>query len=402
MKQLLVAKDVNYAASKSSATTETATNPDLLADGAIGIYGIDENAGNSNAGKLVLITLSTDAAGKVQDSAFDGKWIVVAQGTADGSIVSNPINVADLVSVNGKGYAAAVRQVVHIGYNGTSGSLNLEAFVSGDYGTVGGVDVTLSTQQFPKQNFTTGPIYSDSTTYDVLASVIVKNLRNADRIFNMGIVSNGTQTNLTNTAAVTNGSKVVTSTAHALTLGALVRISGQLYKVVEVTSTSVFVIDRPYHGATNAALAVANIGGLASITEYGFVLTATKDGLYFEASIEGIFRRATVTNTTPAFPGTGSDKQTIALEKNRIAYSGYHDKLDTRVKTPPIYAQLGTNYNLFFLRAFNRIKNRAEMGVMNSAEIEVAVAFVTAGANSNMTSFQAILTTLYPNTTYVA
>lgn len=398
MKQLLVAKDVNYAASKTSATTETATNPDLLADGAIGIYGIDDTAGNSNANKLVLITVNTNAAGKVADSDYKGSHIVIAVGTPTGAIVSNAIQKASIESIVGKVYAAAVRQVSHVGFNGTSGSLNLSAFLNGDEGTIGVTSVTLTTQQFPKQNYTTGRIYSNSSVIDVLTSVIVKNQNDDLRIMDLDLLSNGTAANLTNTASVINGSKAVASTAHGLAENDLVRINGNLYKVASVTDANNFVLNRAYQGATNAALANTLISKMTVVTEYGFSLTSTKDGEYFEVSASGIFTQANISYTTPASPGTGAGKQVVALEKNRQAYAGYHDKIDARVKTPPVYALESVNYNLYFVKATNKVANRAEMGVVNAVPLEVGIAFVTGGSNSNQSSFQTIATVLYPAT----
>ena len=52
MKRILVFDDVNYAASKTSATQETAASPEQLAAGAVGVYFEDP----SNEGEMVLVT----------------------------------------------------------------------------------------------------------------------------------------------------------------------------------------------------------------------------------------------------------------------------------------------------------------------------------------------------------
>lgn len=60
MRQIFLFKDVNYGSSKTSATLNTATTPSDLADGAIGIYGIDPIL---NAGNLSLITDAASSGG---------------------------------------------------------------------------------------------------------------------------------------------------------------------------------------------------------------------------------------------------------------------------------------------------------------------------------------------------
>lgn len=395
MKQILIGKAVNYAASKTSATAESATNPDLLAEGAIGIYGIDNTAGNDNAGKLVLITLATNAAGKVADSDYKGDMIYLAQGTREGSFLSNGIQVGGIKSIVGKVYAAAVLQVSYVGFNGTSGSLNLDQFLDRDEGTIGITSTTLDSQQFPKDNYSTNRIYANSDVYDVLVSVLAKNRADQQRIVSVGLVSNGTATNFTAVAGVVNDSPIVTSATHGRAVGDLVKLDGEVYKVVAVPSAGVFEIDRPFHGAT-ASLAVTAAQSLADVTEYGFKITALEAGEYFEPSADGIFQRANLSTPVPAQPGTGAGPQVVALEKNRQAYAGFHDKIDARVKSPYTFADPTLNYNLYNIVASNGVKNRAMMGYMNAVDLNVMAAFVNGGAGTNQSSTAAILTQLFP------
>lgn len=398
MKQLLVGKDLNYGSSKASATKNTATNPDFLANGAIGIYGIASNAANDNSGKLALIS-DAAAAGVILDEAYSGPSIWIAQGTPTGAIVSNKINVADIRGIVGKPYSAPVLQVSYVGFNPVTntGSLNLLPFLDRAEGILGVTDVTLNSQQFPKENFSTSRIFADSNVFDVLASVLQKNReRNpASRVI-VGLVSNGTPTNFANTASVVNGSRAVTSTAHGRSVGDLIRVSGEVYKVAEVVDANTFILDRPYHGETNPALAVTAIQSLASVTEYGFKLTATRPGQYFETSADGIFDRATQSPGVGASTGSGSGPQVVALEKNRQAYAGNHDKIDARMKQPPVYADETLNYTLHFINAVNKEKNRAEMGILNAVDIEVAIAFPETMANSGRTIFEQVLVELFP------
>lgn len=397
MKHLLVAKDVNYAASKTSATTETALSPETLANGAIGIYGIDDTAANDNAGRLTLITVNTTAAGKIADSAYKGKSLYLAVGTADGCFISNPVQVDNISSVRGKAYVAPVKQVSYIGYDSTtsSGSLSLDQFLDKDEGSIGIVVTNLTTQQFPNQTFSTGRIYANSTPIEILNGVAARAKANQNSVITVGIVSNGAQTDLDNTASVTNDSVVVNSTAHGLSVGDIINVSGETYSVALVPTVNQFHLDRPYHGATDAALAVTEIGELADVTEYGFKLTAKNIGDYFETSANGIFERATHSTPTPTQLGSGSGPQIVAMEKNRSAYLGYHDRLDTRVKAPVIQTDVSLNYDLYFIVANNEVKNRAMMGYKNNVELNIALAFPTGGSNSNQSSFEGIIPVLH-------
>jgi hypothetical protein len=397
MKQLLIGKDVNYGASKSVATAQAATSPELLADGAIGIFGIDDTAANGNDGKLALITLATDNAGRIGVANFKGKQIVIAQGTSDGVFLSNYINIEDIDYARGREYAAPVMQVSYIGFDGTSGSLTLDSFLDRDEGSIGVTVTTLSTQQFPKQNWSTGRIYANSSVYDVVGSVAQKAYNDQNAVVTVGVVSNGTRTALPAAATGTQGSQEVTSTGHGLVVGDLVRLDGETYKVIQVNGANAFVVDRGYHGASGT-IPAGTSGKLANAEEFGFKLTAKEVGTYFETGVQGIFERANQTTPVGADLGSGSGPQVVALEKNRLAYAGWHDRLDTRVKFPVLHANAGTNYDLFFIQAFNSVENRAEMGQFNAVKLNVGVALPNDMAGSNKSSFQTILTGLYPAT----
>lgn len=141
-KSISIKFDVNYAASKSSATQNTALNPADLAAGAIGVYGI-HTAGSTNLNKLVLITDGgSEVAGAVPAASFVGSEVYIAIGKASGpSEVSQPIGVGlgvagGLRTARGAKYVAPVRGEIRIGFNGTSGSLNLPTVVRGQDFTV--------------------------------------------------------------------------------------------------------------------------------------------------------------------------------------------------------------------------------------------------------------------------
>jgi hypothetical protein len=123
-RKVFVLKDLNYAASKTSTTVNTALNPADLRDGAVGIYGV-HRTGATNLNKLVLITDGgAEAAGVVPMASFVGDQIVVAMGVASGNPqLSNYIDKpTGLKAFAAAKYVAPVLGAFRIGYNGTAGS----------------------------------------------------------------------------------------------------------------------------------------------------------------------------------------------------------------------------------------------------------------------------------------
>ena len=83
MNKILVFKDVNYGASKTSATKNTALTPDQLADGALGIYGIDPTL---SAGQLSLIVDGSTVANNIAVASYKGGKLYFYQGTSTGCV----------------------------------------------------------------------------------------------------------------------------------------------------------------------------------------------------------------------------------------------------------------------------------------------------------------------------
>ena len=97
MRKVIVFKDLAYAASKASATKNTAKLAIDLAIGAVGIYGIPNTSAN-NKEKMTLVTNGgADAAGLIPDADFDGIGVHVAIGTALGTFTSGEIDIEGVV-----------------------------------------------------------------------------------------------------------------------------------------------------------------------------------------------------------------------------------------------------------------------------------------------------------------
>lgn len=129
MRELLVVKTTPvYGASKTSATVNTATSPEMLAEGAIGIYYIKKSTG----APTLLLSTATDLSTAISDTDLPAAKIkfMYAIGTALSCEITAEIPSEDILALIGKEFAAGVKQSWYIGYNGTSGSFNLPATVN--------------------------------------------------------------------------------------------------------------------------------------------------------------------------------------------------------------------------------------------------------------------------------
>jgi hypothetical protein len=150
------------------------------------------------------------------------------------------------------------------------------------------------------------------------------------------MVTNGTFTALTNNATVVKDVTTVTSTAHGLSVGSLVRIGGTgatnpVYRVVTVPTANTFTIHMPYQGASGTVLA-ANIGAMTVVTAYGIKQTGLSP--YFTTTYVDNFhvnRWSTVLNrfgntpqTITQFPteGAGEYGQVASVERYLVGEEG--------------------------------------------------------------------------------
>lgn len=431
-RKVLVFKDVNYGASKSSATQNTALNPADLADGAVGIYGIMEG-GSTNLGKLVLITDGgSESAGLVPAASFVGKEIFLAQGvplTAGGSAVrlSNGISLASPIGSAGgilkaasSAYVAPVRGVLRIGYNGTVGTaLNLPGTINrGDdfiielrnrnYVVSGGREpgqkVTLSVQTA-----------AADSAYTILskwvAAQVLRFAKNpvADQMLIdttlLKILSNGTGSAFGNSAtvALTKGSTaVVTSAAHLVTAGQYIILNGDLYVASAVPSGTTITLDRPWSQATVAALANAsaiNTASTSAPTALGLELVDNQDFRNVEAAVQGIAQNATILRYTRPLVGSGSNAEVVSLEKEALGLKGTEDQITRYQPLDVIYSQVaGSTYDLYFFETRRTGIPVGEQGSVFKVINYVELAFVSGVAdttNKNQSDFEDAMISLF-------
>jgi hypothetical protein len=428
-RKVLVYKDVNYGASKASATQNTAANPADLADGSVGIYGVHE-AGATNLNKLVLITDGgSETAGFVPAASFVGKEVFIAQGvplTAGGSAVrlSNRISLArpigtqgGIVKAGGGIYVAPVRGTLRIGWNGTVGSsLNLPATIArGDdfiislynrnYVVAGGREpgqkATLSVQTA-----------AGDTAYIILskfvASMVARYARNpqGDQLLIdtnlIKILHNGTGAVFTTSATVAGvkgATTLTTSAAHGVTAGDSISLNGDFYVTVAGTAASTLVLDRPYSQATGTVLNANTIDITVAPTQYGLELVDNADFRNTEAAVSGIAQNATIKRQVLPLQGSGSNAEVVAMEKEWLGKKGTMDQITRYQPLDVIYSQVaGLNYDLYYFETQAFDMPKGDPGSVFKVLNYVICAFpsgVADSTNKNQSDFEDAMISLF-------
>lgn len=255
----------------------------------------------------------------------------------DGSVKKTPVMTfgAPDTIINKKVYVAPVKQVTTIGWNGTSGSLNLTAPVAPATKTavLSARDTSPSNQPFPVQEGRAFIKNPTATLFDMTAAIVSEFLNAVDyqgnsdiNFVNAEVRTNGTNTAIaTVTATFTEGSAIVSySGAHTLAVGEIIEYTAAntSYKVVEVLSTTLARLDRPYAG-TSVTTAGGGTGKKTVITATGIILTAFVEDTTFVISLGQDLANATVTQTTPWKQGSGAAWQVAAMEEETQVMGGF-------------------------------------------------------------------------------
>lgn len=219
-KVLILSGSQNYAASVSSTTASTATDLTILNTGAVAFYGLVDvdSGGDTNDNRYTLITptdLSTN--GKISAANFlsgGGYLVTLLQGYPTYPIKSGDIQTKGVTKVLKQSYLAPVKQVSFIGYNGSTGSLNLPTIAAYDEATLLAVqqEVTTPDQIREQEQYGTAPLLASTTAYDIMLQLINSINNTTNKTQTAFITSNGTQADFTGTATTllfTKGSKTV-------------------------------------------------------------------------------------------------------------------------------------------------------------------------------------------------
>jgi len=287
----------------------------------------------ANNGKMAIINDTTKAV--LTSALTSGTRFFIAQ-VVDGDIKKSPVMTFSTGTVIRKTvYNAPVLQETRVGYNGSTGTLGVAAPAAGQTNTytISARDTSPASQPFPIQEGTAVVKSTTATIYDITASLVSDFLNVPDyekssdiNFVNAEIITNGTATAIaTVTATVIQGSATVTySGAHTLVVGDLLEFTatGKTYKVVQVISSTVAVLDRPYAG-TSFTTAAGGTAKKTVVTATGIAFTAFVEDTNFVLSKNSSLSGALVTFTTPWKQGSGAAWQASLMEEETHVFSGF-------------------------------------------------------------------------------
>jgi hypothetical protein len=205
-------------------------------------------------------------------------WIQIVQRNGDNLVWSNKIYGDKLIAYRGKSREAGREQIYHIGYNGSSGSLDITAGLDYQLTLIENQDDMMWAEQ-KKKNVTSVTNNLVNSQQD-LAEAIVRNVMrkyNTDGLSVTAAMLNnaasGAVTTQGTTLAVTHGSNVIVyAAAPAVSAaGTVLRIgaTGSTYQVTDPvyiiqgahpSLANAFILDQPYAGPSNSVLAATAHG----------------------------------------------------------------------------------------------------------------------------------------------
>lgn len=409
-RKVFVLKDLNYAASKTSTTLNTALNPQDLRDGAVGIYGI-HRTGATNLDKLVLIADGgAEAAGVVPAASFVGDQVFIAFGVASGSNqISGPIDKpTGLQAATGKKYTAPVLGAFRVGYNGTAGtSFNLPATVlAGDDFTIKVLDrnsiVSGFRSPYIAKNLSISAALNDTAYVLAKKWVAALNLRQDDIMIDklkVKILHNGTGAVFTTSATVAgvNGATTLTtSAAHGVTAGDAISLAGDYYLTVTGTTGSTLVLDRPFQGATGTIANADTLDITGAATAWGIEMVDDQVGRNLDIASSGLLVNAIHKTQTYPLAGNGTQAQIQAIEEEARPKKGTTDMLTTYIDRDPIRSV--TTYDQYILTVHNRQHAKGAQGSVFLVLAYLTLAFPSGVADTAgfaQSDFEDAMTSLF-------
>lgn len=381
---------------KDAAGTAIASIPsnDILgtmADGQVIAVGVPAGGGSE------IVIPASSAAG-----SFESIRLVESQG---GILVYSPkIKVSNIVHAGVKAYTAPVEQVYVLGFDGTSGNLDVTQSNEFIMNIVYDYDDMMWSEQKLRNAYN---YYSTSPTLQGLATSMVTQINLKEKMSTLNgvgavvsatMLTNGTATAMDSSAtlAVVNGSTTITASAAQTTdwaVGTLVRIGGAtatspVYVITAVTSSTVATINTPYQGATNAAIAARTITVPTSfgIKVTGLALTWVKDffkynKVKFHFEVKG-FGASTYNKLcaicTESSKGVGSGYEVAEYESFAAGNEGALNRTMIPFPTGRTYAVSTTTYDTIAIES-NDTENYSPI-VGTTAMRELALVFIPVSA----------------------
>lgn len=381
---------------KDAAGTAIASIPsnDILgtmADGQVIAVGVPAGGGSE------IVIPASSAAG-----SFESIRLVESQG---GILVYSPkIKVSNIVHAGVKAYTAPVEQVYVLGFDGTSGNLDVTQSNEFIMNIVYDYDDMMWSEQKLRNAYN---YYSTSPTLQGLATSMVTQINLKEKMSTLNgvgavvsatMLTNGTATAMDSSAtlAVVNGSTTITASAAQTTdwaVGTLVRIGGAtatspVYVITAVTSSTVATINTPYQGATNAAIAARTITVPTSfgIKVTGLALTWVKDffkynKVKFHFEVKG-FGASTYNKLcaicAESSKGVGSGYEVAEYESFAAGNEGALNRTMIPFPTGRTYAVSTTTYDTIAIES-NDTENYSPI-VGTTAMRELALVFIPVSA----------------------
>jgi len=276
-------------------------------------------------------------------------------------------------------YQAPQRQVSFVGFVGT-GTLDLGFNFAAASATntqtysLSLRETTPGNQPFPVQDGYATVNSSTANEYTVLAAIVSQingdfdyERVEPDRFVTAEILQSSTTTAITVAAslAVVQGSTTVTFNAAptgAPAVGGYLAIggtgqTGAVYRVVSIPTTTEYVLDRPYTGASNAALAIANVltaPFVSGTSLLGVRFTAIDVESHFKVVPQALNTLDPVTLGTAWRLGSGSGASVLELESTQGSlFDGVGSTQNAAFKAdygqPTLIASAAGTYDLIFL-----------------------------------------------------
>ena len=369
------------------------------------------------AGQIGVFKNGSDVA--TADALTAGDVFTVATKDAEGNVLNTPfIKYSDIVSKSAKTYSAPTQKKVFIGFNGTSGALNV---ANSDVYILRVIlkDNTRTFFEHPLYELADYASDASATEEEIALGLLDNMLKNFTAVkphkvpvLAVGLVNSASGTDTSGGAfTVVKGSKVVTTVesagaaadagkynadAASIAVGDYIRFSAatetltdEVYKVTAVsgigTAAATITLDRPFAGTSGskAANTVSVVtAAAAAAADFGFILTGLalpfKAGtisyqvLDFEVVLNEAFGATPITVSANPSKGTGSYQEIAELEWFLKGNRGETYRVASYPVDKPLVATSGKTYAVITVNYRNKDTRLIDRAVEQSATLIIA------------------------------
>lgn len=345
---------------------------------------IDPNSANYLADGEVLVV---DEAGTVLDttSVLTKDEVRLVQRSGDELFWSPVVRASEIKRYIGSAYATDVEQLTYLGFNGTTGAIDVIA--DNDY-LVRVIRQDIQATYMNKEMLKFGAYRTGaSATQDEIATGLVTSLianysREPEREIKFERIHSDAGAAIAQTAdPVYKSTLVVMSAANAFVAGDYVRfgtaVTDPVYKVASKSGDNL-VLDVPFQGDSATGVTVERIDAAATTAgDFGIAMTGVprkfKRGEFkfskvrFEVTTDD-FGSTDLTFDTAASEGNGTWES--AQEMEWFASEGIHGKIE-RIGTPPPTSKLDVAQGNSFSTLYVSHADKSHSGIQGSPESKI-------------------------------